>query len=114
MIDGRSLVIPPQLRFIAQRVLYSQLQSGTANNDPNAVKDMGLLPEGYKVVRRLTDPDAWYIKTDCEDGLKKIVRKALTKGMEGDFETGNLRYKARQRYIQGWSNWRGCFGSEGA
>jgi len=114
MIDGRCLVIPPQLRFVAQRVLFSNLRVDTANNDLNAVKEMGLLPDGYKVVRRLTDPDAWFIKTDCEDGLKHIVRKALTKGMEGDFETGNLRYKARERYIQGWSNWRGLFSSAGA
>lgn len=114
MIDGKCLIIPPQLRFVAQRVLYSQLRVDTANNDANAVKDMGLLPDGYKVVRRITDPDSWFIKTDCEDGLKHIIRKQLTRGMEGDFETGNLRYKARERYIQGWSNWRGIFGSEGA
>lgn len=114
MIEGRKLVVPPQLRFIAHRVLYSQLRVDTANNDPNAIREMGLLPEGFKVVRRLTDPDAWFVTTDCEDGLKHIVRIAMKKGMEGDFETGNLRFKARERYIQGWSNWRGCFGSAGA
>lgn len=114
MIMGRRLIIPPQLMFVAHRVLYSQLRVETPNNDANAVREMGLLPDGYKVVRRLTDPDAWFVKTDCEDGLKHIIRKAMTKGMEGDFETGNLRFKARERYIQGWSNWRGCFGSEGA
>jgi hypothetical protein len=114
MIMGQRLIIPTQLQFVAHRVLYSQLRVDSANNDPNAIRDMNLLPGGFKVVRRLTDPDAWYVKTDCEDGLKHVIRVAMKRGMEGDFETGNLRYKARERYIQGWSNWRGLFGSEGA
>lgn len=108
------LVIPPQLRFIAQRILFSELRVETANNDQNAIKALGMFPRGYKVVQRLTDPDAFYIKTDCADGLKHIVRKPIAGGMEGDFETGNMRFKKRERYIQGWSNWRGAYATPGA
>lgn len=107
------LIVPRQLKFIAQRVLFSDLRVDTANNDLNAIKSMGLLQNGFTVNHRLTDTDAWFVKTDCPDGLKHIVRKALKKGMQGDFETGNMRYRARERYIFGWSDWRGCFGTAG-
>ena len=113
MIAGLRLIVPTQLQFVAHRILNAERRVETNYNDPNAIKDMGLLPGGYKVVRRLTDTDAWFVTTDCEDGLKHIVRVPLRKGMEGDFETGNLRFKARERYIQGWSNWRGAFGTAG-
>ena len=107
------LGIPVQLKFVAQRVLYSNLQSDSAENNVNAVKDMGILQGGFVADERFTDPDAWFIKTDCPDGLKHIVRKAVMKRVEGDFETGNMRYKARERFIQGWSDWRGAYGSPG-
>lgn len=112
-IEGRKLVIPTSLRFVAHRVLNSNLRVDTANNDANAIKDMGMLPEGFTVDKRLTDTDAWFVKTDCADGLKYIERKAPVTKIEGDFETGNMRYKVRGRSIQGWSNWRGCFGTYG-
>jgi len=107
------LGIPVQLKFVAQRVLYSNLQSDSAENNVNAVKDMGILQGGFVADERFTDPDVWFIKTDCPDGLKHIVRKAVMKRVEGDFETGNMRYKARERFIQGWSDWRGAYGSPG-
>ncbi len=108
------LGIPVALKFIAHRILYSDLRTDTAENDLNAIKDMGIMGGGYVADERFTDPDAWFIKTDCPDGLKHIVRKGVTKKIEGDFETGNMRYKSRERYIQGWSDWRGAWGSPGA
>jgi hypothetical protein len=108
------LLVAPQNRFVAHRLLNSQLRVDSGNNDINALRSLGMFRDGYSVITRLTDPDAWFVKTDCPDGLKHIVRKALKKGMEGDFETGNMRYKARERYIQGWSDWRGAYASEGA
>ena len=107
------LGIPPQLRFVAHRILRSELQNDTANHATNAIRDMGVLSQ-VVVDERFTDPDSWFIKTDCPDGLKHIVRKTVSKRIEGDFETGNMRYKARERYIQGWSDWRGAYGSPGA
>lgn len=107
------LVIPTDLQFVAHRLLYSEMRVDTANNDLNAIKDMGLLQGGLCMDERLTDPDAWFVKTDCPDGLKHIMRKAISKGVEGDFETGNMRYKARERYVNGWSDWRGCYGTAG-
>ena len=113
-LRAQRLLIPDELQFVAQRLLYTDLRVDTANNDLNAIKSMGLLPGGFAVNHRFTDTDAWFIKTDCPDGMKHIVRKAISGGMEGDFETGNLRFKKRERYIQGWSDWRGAFGTAGA
>lgn len=108
------LLIPPQLRFVAQRILHSELRVETANNDANAVRQLGMISGNYAVIQRMTDPDSWFVKTDCPDGMKHIVRKPISGGMEGDFETGNMRFKKRERYIQGWSNWRGAYGTMGA
>lgn len=114
MVRAKSLHIPRQLQFIAHRILKSNLQSGTANNDANALKDTGAFPGGVHSSVYLSDPDAWFIKTDCPDGLKHMVRRKLKRGMEGDFETGNMRYKASERYSFGWTDWRGIYGSSGA
>lgn len=113
-LTAERLLVARQNQFVAQRILFSDLRVDTANNDLNAIKSMGLLRGGFAVNHRFTDSDAWFVKTDCMDGLKHIVRKALTGGVEGDFETGNMRYKKRERYIFGWSNWRGAFGTSGA
>ena len=114
MIRAQKLVIPRQSQFVAHRILKSTLQSGTANNDANALKDTSALPEGMDVNVYLSDPDAWYITTNAADGLKHFVRRKLKRGMEGDFETGNMRYKASERYSFGWTDWRGAYGSSGA
>ena len=111
---GTKLVVPTALAFVAERLTKSQLRPGTADNDINASRSGGYLPQGYTVNNRLTDTDAWFIVTDVPDGLKMFQRRALTRGMEGDFETGNVRYKARERYSFGWSDWRGIFGTPGA
>lgn len=108
----RKLIIPRQLIFVARRLTESDGRVGTADNDVNTIK--GLFPEGFVVNQRLTDPDAWWLKTDVPDGLKHFVRAAVKSGMEGDFETGNLRYKARERYSFGWSDWRAVYGTTGA
>jgi len=113
-VQAKCLVIPTDLRYVAQRILFSSGRPGTADNDPNAMKDLGSFPQGIKVNHRLTDSDAWFIITDCPEGLKHMVRKKVSRGVEGDFETGNMRYKARERYSFGWSDYRGAFGSEGA
>lgn len=112
-LTAKTIVVPTALQFTVQRLLFSPLRSGTAENDANAFKLMGLLQDEPVVEERLTDTDAWFVITDCDDGLKHIVRKAITGGVEGDFQTGNMRYKKRERYIQGWSNWRGAFGTSG-
>mgnify|MGYP003134811871 FL=1 len=112
--QGTMLVIPTAYSFTAERLLESQLRTGTADNDINAIRSGGYLPQGYHVMRRLSDSDAWFVKTDVPDGLKMFQRTAMKKGMEGDFETGNVRYKVRERYSFGWTDWRGVFGSEGA
>ena len=112
--QGTQLVIPTAYTFVAERLLESQLRTGTADNDINAIKSGGYLPQGYHVMRRLTDADAFFIKTDVPDGLKMFQRSPMKKGMEGDFETGNVRYKVRERYSFGFTDWRGIFGSEGA
>jgi len=111
--QGTQLVIPTAYQFVAERLLESNLRTGTADNDINAVKSGGYLPKGYHVMRRLSDADAWFIQTDVPDGLKHFVRSPMKKGMEGDFETGNVRYKVRERYSFGFTDWRGIFGSEG-
>jgi hypothetical protein len=111
---GLKLIVPPSLQFTAERILVSDLRVGTADNDVNAIKSMGLLPQGYRVNHFLTDPDAWFVKTDAPNGLKHFNRSPLKTAMEGDFETGNARYKARERYSFGWSDPRGIYGSPGA
>jgi phage major head subunit gpT-like protein len=108
------LIIPPALHFVAERLLATNQRPGTGDNDVNALKSTGMLPQGYTVNHRLTDTDAWFLKTDVPDGLKFFQRKALQRGMEGDFETGNSRYKARERYTMGWTDPRAAFGTAGA
>ena len=111
---GMKMIIPPQLQFTADRLMKSEGRVGTADNDINAIKNMGMVPEGYTVNHYLTDPDAFFIKTDVPNGLKHFNRSPIKTSMEGDFDTGNVRYKARERYSFGWSDWRGIFGSPGA
>ena len=108
------LIVPPQLQFIADRLLMTPGRVGTADNDINAMKNMGMLPQGYVVNHYLTDSDAWFVKTDCPDGFKHFQRSPMQTALEGDFDTGNMRYKARERYSFGWSNWRCVFASQGA
>ena len=113
-VRGTKLIIPKELQFIAERVINSNLRPGTADNDANAMKNMGMIPDGAVVNHFLTDTDAFFIKTDVPNGLKHFTRAPIKTAMEGDFETGNVRYKARERYSFGWSDWRGIFGSPGA
>jgi len=112
--QGRKMVVPSALQFTAERLLKSVGRIGTADNDISAVVSMNVIPQGYVVNHYLTDTDAWFIKTDVPNGLKHFVRAPIKTAMEGDFETGNVRYKARERYSFGWSDWRGVFGSPGA
>ena len=112
--QARKLIIPPALQFVADRLMETPGRVGTSDNDINAIRNMGMIAEGYVVNHYLTDTDAWFIKTDVPNGLKHFVRTAVSTSMEGDFETGNVRYKARERYSFGWSDWRGIFGSPGA
>lgn len=112
--QGTKLVIPTAYTFVAERLLESQLRTGTADNDINAIRQGGYLPQGYHIMRRLTDSDQWFVQTDIPDGLKMFQRSPMKKGMEGDFETGNVRYKVRERYSFGATDWRGVFGSQGA
>jgi hypothetical protein len=114
MIKAKSLHIPRQSQFVVHRILKSLGQSGNANNDTNALKDLNALPGGAITNVFIADSDAWFIKTNAADGLKHFVRRKLKKGMEGDFETGNMRYKASERYSFGWTDWRGIYGSSGA
>lgn len=109
----RKMIIPTDLEFVAERLLMSPYRPGTADNDVNALKKMGKVPGGAYKNHRLTDPSAWFLITDCADGLKHMVRKNIQRGLEGDFETGNMRYKARERYSFGWSDYRGGFASSG-
>jgi len=111
---GMKLIIPADLQFTAERLMASNQRVGTADNDINAIKSKGMLPQGYVVNNFLTDTDAWFIKTDVPNGLKMFERAAIKTAMEGDFDTGNMRYKARERYSFGWSDWRGIYGSPGA
>ena len=113
-VTADKLIVPPQLVFVADRILNSQLRSGTADNDINAIVSMGMVPQGYRVNNYLTDSDAFYIITDVPNGMKMFTRAPLTTAMEGDFDTGNVRYKARERYSFGVSDPRGIFGVEGA
>jgi uncharacterized glyoxalase superfamily protein PhnB len=111
---GVKMIIPSELQFTAERLMKSQGRTGTADNDINAVVSMGMIPQGYVVNNYLTDTDAFFIKTDVPNGLKMFVRSPIKTAMEGDFDTGNVRYKARERYSFGFSDPRGIFGSPGA
>jgi hypothetical protein len=110
----RKLVIPPSLMFVATRLLETELQVNTADNNINAIKSNGSIPEGYTVNHFLTDTDAWFLTTDVPNGMKHFVRTPMATSMDGDFDTGNVRYKARERYSFGWSDPLGMYGSEGA
>ena len=111
---GVKMIIPSELQFTAERIMKSPARVGTADNDLNAIASKGLVPQGYVVNNFLTDTDAFFIKTDVPNGLKMFERAAIKTAMEGDFDTGNVRYKARERYSFGFSDWRGVFGSPGA
>ena len=111
---GLKMIIPSELQFTAERLMKSQGRTGTADNDINAIVSMGMVPQGYRVNNYLTDSDAFYILTDIPNGMKMFTRAPLTTAMEGDFDTGNVRYKARERYSFGVSDFRGIFGVEGA
>lgn len=113
-VMAQSLHIARQNVFIAERILRSPYRPGVSDNDVNALYNMGKLPKGYFVNHRFTDPDAWFIRTDVADGMKHFTRVGLSTKMEGDFETGNVRYKARERYSFGWSDPRAVYGSQGA
>ena len=113
-VQADKLVVPPQLVFVADRLLNSPGRVGTSDNDINAINNTGMLPEGYVVNNYLTDTDAYFIKTDCPDGFKYFERSPMSTSLEGDFDTGNMRYKARERYSFGYSNFRAVYGSQGA
>jgi hypothetical protein len=110
----RKLVVPPSLMFVATRILETELQTNTADNNINALKNNGSIAEGYTVNHFLTDTDAWFLTTDVPNGMKHFVRTPMATSMDGDFDTGNVRYKARERYSFGWSDPLGMFGSPGA
>jgi hypothetical protein len=111
---GLKLIIPSELQFTAERLMKSAQRVGTADNDINAINSMGMIPQGYVVNNFLTDTDAFFIKTDVPNGMKMFVRSPIKTAMEGDFDTGNVRYKARERYSFGFSDFRGIYGSPGA
>ena len=111
---GMKMIIPSELQFTAERLMKSAQRVGTADNDINAIRSMGMLPQGFVVNNFLTDTDAFYIITDVPNGMKYFERAPITTKMEGDFDTGNMRYKARERYSFGVSDFRGIFASEGA
>ena len=113
-IQGTKLILPKELQFTAERILKSPLRVGTADNDINAIANMNMIPEGYRVNHYLNDTNAWFIKTDTPNGFKHFVRAALRTAMEGDFDTGNVRYKARERYSFGFSDPRCVYGSSGS
>jgi hypothetical protein len=110
----RKLIVPPSLQFVATRLLETELRVGTADNDLNAIKSNGSIPEGYTVNHFLTDTNAWFLCTDIPNGLKHFVRAPMATSMDGDFDTGNVRYKARERYSFGVSDPLGIFGSPGS
>jgi len=111
---GVKMIIPSANQFNAERLMKSQGRTQTADNDINAINSMGMIPQGYRVNNFLTDADSWYITTDVPNGMKMFSRTPLTTSMEGDFDTGNVRYKARERYAFGVSDFRGIYGCEGA
>ena len=110
----RKLVVPPALQFVATRLLETELRVGTNDNDINAIKNNGSVSEGYTVNNFLTDNNAWFLTTDVPNGMKHFVRSPLAQSMDGDFDTGNVRYKSRERYSFGWSDPLGMYGSAGA
>jgi len=110
-LTGRKLLIPKELQFVAERLMVTNLRVGTADNDINAIRSMGMIPDGYAVNQFFTDPENWWIKTDCPDGFKYFNRVPVSTKMDGDFETDNVRYRARERYSFGVSDWRCVFGS---
>lgn len=110
----RKLIVPPALQFVATRLLETELRVGTNDNDINALKNNGSIPEGYTINHFLTDTNGWYLTTDVPNGMKHFVRVPLQNSMDGDFDTGNVRYKARERYSFGWSDPLGMYGSQGA
>jgi hypothetical protein len=110
----KKLVVPPSLMFVATRLLETELRVGTTDNDINALKNNGSIPDGYTVNHFLTDTNAWFLTTDVPNGMKHFVRTPLSQSMDGDFDTGNVRYKSRERYSFGWSDPLGMFGSAGA
>jgi len=110
----KKLIVPPALMFTAKRLLDTELRVATADNDINAIKQMGAIPEGYTVNHFLTDSNAWFLTTDVPNGMKHFVRTPLQNSMDGDFDTGNVRYKARERYSFGWSDPLGIWGSSGS
>ena len=113
-LQGTKLIVPPQLQFVVDRLLQTPGRVSTSDNDINAIRNMGMVPEGYSVNNFLTDTDAWFLLTDCPDGFKHFERSPLSTSMEGDFDTGNVRFKARERYSFGFSNPRAVFASQGA
>jgi hypothetical protein len=110
----RKLIVPPALQFVATRLLETEGRTATADNDINALRNNGSIPEGYAINHYLTDGDAWFIRTDCPNGMKHFTRAKLSTSMDGDFDTGNVRYKARERYSFGVSDPLGMYGSPGA
>ena len=110
----KKMIVPPSLMFVAKRLLDTELRVATADNDIIAIKQMGAIPEGYTVNHFLTDTSAWFLTTDVPNGLKHFVRTPLQNSMDGDFDTGNVRYKARERYSFGWSDPLGMWGSSGS
>ena len=110
----KKLVVPPSLQFVATRLLETELRVGTTDNDINALKNNGSVSEGYTVNNFLTDTNGWFLTTDVPNGMKHFVRTPLSNSMDGDFDTGNVRYKSRERYSFGWSDPLGMYGSQGA
>jgi len=110
---GEQLIVSPDNMFQAETIMNSVLRPGTANNDVNPIKSMGLLPKGVKTMSRLTSSTAWWVQTNAPEGLKKANRRNVERSMEGDFETDSMKYKATQRYVFGWTDWRGAFGTPG-
>ena len=110
----KKLVVPPALQFVATRLLETKLRVGTTDNDINAIENNGSIPDGYTINNYLTDTNAWFLTTDVPNGLKHFVRTPLSNSMDGDFDTGNVRYKSRERYSFGWSDPLGMYGSPGA
>jgi hypothetical protein len=110
----KKLIVPPQLQFVATRLLETSLRVGTTDNDVNALKNNGSIPEGYTQNHFLTDPNAWFLTTDVPNGMKHFVRTPLSNSMDGDFDTGNVRYKSRERYSFGWSDPLGMYASPGS
>jgi len=110
----KKLIVPPALQFVATRLLETSLRVGTTDNDINAIKNNGSIPEGYTINHYLTDNNGWYLTTDVPNGMKHFVRTPLSNSMDGDFDTGNVRYKSRERYSFGWSDPLGMFGSPGS